>query len=62
MNTAGALGVLFDLVSGLAKRPDPVQREAGAVMLHDALGLFGFGTAGRPAARSRAGRSRSIRR
>ena len=43
MNTAGALGVLFDLVSGLAKHPDPVQREAGAVMLHDALGLFGLG-------------------
>jgi cysteinyl-tRNA synthetase len=43
MNTAGALGVLFDLISGLSKHPDAAQREGGAVLLHDALGLFGLG-------------------
>ncbi|MDQ6925414.1 MAG: cysteine--tRNA ligase [Candidatus Eremiobacteraeota bacterium] len=43
MNTAGALGVLFDLISGLAKHPDGAQRQAGAVLLHDALQLFGLG-------------------
>ena len=43
MNTAGALGVLFDMVSTLSKHPDPAQREGGAVFLHDALGLFGIG-------------------
>jgi len=43
MNTAGALGVLFDLISGLSKHPDPAQREGGAVLLHDALQLFGLG-------------------
>ncbi|GAC1659697.1 MAG: cysteine--tRNA ligase [Candidatus Elarobacter sp.] len=43
MNTAGALGVLFDLVSGLAKHPDAAQREGGAIFLHDALALFGLG-------------------
>jgi cysteinyl-tRNA synthetase len=42
MNTAGALGVLFDVVSALPRHPDPAQREAGAVLLHDALGLFGL--------------------
>ena len=43
MNTAGALGVLFDLISGLSKHPDAAQREGGAVLLHDALQLFGLG-------------------
>jgi cysteinyl-tRNA synthetase len=43
MNTAGALGVLFDLVANLPKHADPAQREAGAVLLHDALNLFGVG-------------------
>ena len=43
MNTAGALGVLFDLISGLSKHPDTAQREGGAVLLHDALALFGLG-------------------
>ena len=42
MNTAGALGVLFELVSALPRNPDPAQREGGAVLLHDALGLFGL--------------------
>jgi cysteinyl-tRNA synthetase len=41
MNTAGALGVLFDLVANLPKHRDPAQREAGAALLRDALGLFG---------------------
>jgi cysteinyl-tRNA synthetase len=43
MNTAGALGVLFDLISGLAKHPDAGQREGGAVLLYDALQIFGLG-------------------
>jgi cysteinyl-tRNA synthetase len=43
MNTAGALGVLFDLISGLSKHPDAAQREGGAVLLFDALQLFGLG-------------------
>jgi cysteinyl-tRNA synthetase len=43
MNTAGALGVLFDLISGLAKHPDAAQREGGAVLLYDALHVFGLG-------------------
>jgi cysteinyl-tRNA synthetase len=43
MNTAGALGVLFDLISGLAKHPDAGQREGGAVLLYDALHVFGLG-------------------
>ncbi len=43
MNTAGALGVLFDLISGLSKHPDAAQREGGAVLLFDALQLFGIG-------------------
>jgi len=43
MNTAGALGVLFELISGLSKHPDAAQREGGAVLLHDALALFGLG-------------------
>ena len=42
LNTAGALGVLFDLVAALPRHPDPAQREAGAVLLHDAFGLFGL--------------------
>jgi cysteinyl-tRNA synthetase len=43
MNTAGALGVLFDLISGLSKHPDASQREGGAVLLYDALQTFGVG-------------------
>jgi cysteinyl-tRNA synthetase len=43
MNTAGALGVLFELISSLSKHPDAAQREGGAVLLHDALQLFGIG-------------------
>jgi len=42
MNTAGALGVLFELVSTLPRNPDPAQREGGAVLLHDAFALFGL--------------------
>ena len=61
MNTAGALGVLFDLISGLSKHPDAAQREGGAVLLHDALQLFGLGPLlERPVERS--ARSRSIPR
>jgi cysteinyl-tRNA synthetase len=43
MNTAGALGVLFDLISGLSKHSDASQREGGAVLLYDALQMFGLG-------------------
>ena len=42
MNTAGALGVLFEAISALSRHPDPAQREAGAVLLFDALGIFGL--------------------
>jgi cysteinyl-tRNA synthetase len=55
MNTAGALGVLFDLISGLSKHPDAAQREGGAVLLYDALQLFGLGPLlDRPVAAERA--------
>ena len=54
MNTAGALGVLFDLISGLSRHPDATQREGGAVLLHDALQTFGLGPLlERPAAAER---------
>jgi cysteinyl-tRNA synthetase len=43
MNTAGALGVLFDLVSGLGRHPDAGQREGGSIFLRDALGVLGLG-------------------
>jgi cysteinyl-tRNA synthetase len=43
MNTAGALGVLFELIAGLSKHPDAAQREGGAVLLHDALDVLGVG-------------------
>ncbi|HEY6234865.1 MAG TPA: DALR domain-containing protein, partial [Candidatus Elarobacter sp.] len=56
MNTAGALGVLFDLISGLSKHPDAAQREGGAVLLYDALQLFGIGPLfERPVERERPG-------
>jgi cysteinyl-tRNA synthetase len=43
INTAGAVGVLFDLVGALPRHPDSAQREGGAVLLHDAFGLLGLG-------------------
>jgi cysteinyl-tRNA synthetase len=43
MNTAGALGVLFDLVSDVAKDPDVEARRDAAALLAEALGLFGIG-------------------
>jgi cysteinyl-tRNA synthetase len=42
MNTAGAAGVLFEMVSSLPRHPDPAERAAGAALLRDALGLFGI--------------------
>ena len=42
MNTAGAAGVLFEAINGLTRHPDPAQREAGAVLLFNALGIFGL--------------------
>ncbi len=35
--------MLFELVGALPRHPDPAQREAGAVLLHDAFGLLGLG-------------------
>jgi cysteinyl-tRNA synthetase len=43
MNTAGALGVLFDLVGDVAKDPDVEARRDAAALLAEALGLFGIG-------------------
>ena len=43
LNTAGAVGVLFDAVAALPRHPDPAQREGGAVLLHDAFNLLGLG-------------------
>ena len=43
VNTAGAVGVLFEAVAALPRHPDPAQREGGAVLLHDAFGLLGLG-------------------
>ncbi len=42
LNTAGALGVLFDLLAALPRHPEAAQREGGAVLLHDAFELFGL--------------------
>jgi cysteinyl-tRNA synthetase len=42
LNTAGAAGVLFDMVSNLPRHPDPAERAAGAALLREALGLFGI--------------------
>ena len=42
MNTAGAAGVLFEAINVLSRHPDPAQREAGAVLVFDALGVFGL--------------------
>ena len=42
LNTAGALGVLFELISALLKHADAAERERGAALLRDALSLFGL--------------------
>jgi cysteinyl-tRNA synthetase len=43
MNTAGAVGVLFDLVADAAKETDPSARRAAAALLVEALAVFGLG-------------------
>jgi len=43
MNTAGALGVLFDLVAEATKDPRAGVRRDAASLLFEALGLFGLG-------------------
>jgi cysteinyl-tRNA synthetase len=42
VNTAGAAGVLFEMVSNLPRHPDPAELAAGAALLRDALGLLGI--------------------
>ncbi len=42
MNTAGAVGVLFDLMADIGKSSDEASRRAGAALLADAFALFGL--------------------
>jgi cysteinyl-tRNA synthetase len=42
MNTAGATGVLFELVSSLVRHSDAAQRKEGAAFLREALEVFGL--------------------
>jgi cysteinyl-tRNA synthetase len=42
MNTAGATGVLFELIATLSRHPDEAERAAGAAFLREALALFGL--------------------
>ena len=42
MNTAGAVGILFDCVAETAKHSEPAVRAAAAAFVADALGIFGL--------------------